>query len=218
MATPFRDWPWPIQALVFVALAVVIVLLGLYVPYSPVTTVREELEARKKQLAPLQAEVNTLRTYDQRKVELQGKMEALKKQLDTLQTIVPEDKQVDQFMLMLQGAAAASNVQIRRLTTKPVVAREYHFEMPFEIEADGPYFTLLDFFTRLSRLSRIINVGDLTLKGIGENQGAQKFHLTPGTSVTGTFTITTFFTKGSESMAAAAPGQPGAKPAAATKK
>jgi type IV pilus assembly protein PilO len=217
MATPFRDWPWPIQALVFVALAVVIVLLGLYVPYSPVTTVREELEAAKKQLAPLQAEVNTLRTYDQRKVELQGKMEALKKQLDTLQTIVPEDKQVDQFMLMLQGAAAASNVQIRRLTTKPVVAKEYHFEMPFEIEADGPYFSVLDFFTRLSRLSRIINVGDLTLKGLGEGTGAPRFHLTPGTSVTGTFTITTFFTKGSENAAARAPGQPGAKPAAAKK-
>ena len=213
MATPFRDWPWPIQALVFVALAVVIVLIGLYGPYSPVAAVRDDLEVAKKQLAPLQAEVNTLRTYDQRKVELQGKIEALKKQLDTLQTIVPEEKQVDQFMLMLQGAAAASNVQIRRLTTKPVVAKEYHFEMPFEVEADGPYFSVLDFFTRLSRLSRIINVGDLTLKGIGEGSG-QKFHLTPGTSVTGTFTITTFFTKSSESAAA---GQPGAKPAAAKK-
>ena len=33
--------------------------------------------------------------------------------------------------------------------------------MPFEVQADGPYFNLLDFFGRLSRLSRIINVGDL---------------------------------------------------------
>ena len=215
MATPFRDWPWPIQALIFVALAVVIVLVGLYGPYSPVASVRDDLEAAKKQLAPLQAEVNTLRTYNQRKVELQGKIEALKKQLDTLQTIVPEDKQVDQFMLMLQSAAVASNVQIRRLTTKPIVAKEYHYEMPFEIEADGPYFSVLDFFTRLSRLSRIINVGDLTLKGIGDIHG--KFHMTPGTSVTGTFTITTFFTKPSENTAATAAGQPGAKPAAAKK-
>ncbi len=217
MATPFRDWPWPIQALLFVALAVVIVLLGLYAPYSPVASVRDELEARKKELAPLQADVNRLRTYDQRRVELQGKIEALKKQLDTLQTIVPEEKQVDQFMLMVQGAAAASNVQIRRLTTKPVVAKEYHFEMPFEIEADGPYFSVLDFFTRLSRLSRIINVGDLTLKGIGDNQG-KKFRMTPGTSVTGTFMITTFFTKSSDNTAApAAPSKPATKPAAAKK-
>ena len=33
--------------------------------------------------------------------------------------------------------------------------------MPFEAQADGPYFNVLDFFSRLSRLSRIINVGDL---------------------------------------------------------
>ena len=65
--------------------------------------------------------------------------------------------------------------------------------MPFDIEADGPYYSVLDFFARLGRLSRIINVGDLKLNAIG-GVPAGKFHMTPGTSVTGTFTITTFFT------------------------
>jgi len=41
------------------------------------------------------------------------------------------------------------------------VTKEYHYEMPFEVQADGPYFNILDFFGRMSRLSRIINVGDL---------------------------------------------------------
>ena len=201
MATPFRDWPMSIQVLVFIALGAVIVVAGLYTPGSPVAKVRDDLDSATQQLKPLQDEVNRLQTYDRQRVELQGKMEALKKELDTLQTIVPEEKQVDEFIRMVQGAAAASNVSIRRLTTKPVVAKEYHFEMPFEIEADGPYFSVLDFFTRLSRLSRIINVGDLTFKGFAEGQ-SQKFPTAPGTTVTGIFTVTTFFTKSSEELAA----------------
>ena len=44
------------------------------------------------------------------------------------------------------------------LTAKPLPAEPYYFEMPFDVEADGPYFSVLDFFSRLGRLSRIINV------------------------------------------------------------
>src|SRR5260370_58866 len=89
-------------------------------------------------------------------------MDALNKQLDTLKTIVPEEKETDEFIRLVQGAASASNVQLRRLTAQAIVSKEYHYEMPFEVQADGPYFNILDFFGRLSRLSRIINVGDLT--------------------------------------------------------
>ena len=121
-------------------------------------------------------------------------MDALSKQLDTLKTIVPEDKDVDEFIRLMQGAASASNVQLRRLTSQAIVSKEYHYEMPFEVQADGPYFNILDFFGRLSRLSRIINVGDLTFADPDASKGS-KYPLRPGTTVTGTFTATTFFTK-----------------------
>ena len=134
--------------------------------------------------------LQSLRVYKQRRAELQSEMDALQKQLATLQTIVPEEKQADQFILMIQSAALSSGVSIRKLTAKPVATKPYYFEMPFDIEADGPYFSVLDFFARLGRLSRIINVGDLKLSGLGSGPQSAKFHMAPGTSVTGTFTIT----------------------------
>jgi hypothetical protein len=80
--------------------------------------------------------------------------------------------------------------------------------MPFEAQADGPYFNMLDFFSRLSRLSRIINVGDLQFDDPGQAKGA-KYAIRPGTTVSGIFTVTTFFTKPADT----APGTGGAKPA-----
>jgi len=74
------------------------------------------------------------------------------------------------------------------------VPREFHYEMPFEVQADGPYFNLMDFFGRLGRLSRIINVGDLEFDDPDKAKGT-KYPVRPGTTVSATFTATTFFTK-----------------------
>jgi type IV pilus assembly protein PilO len=212
MATPFKEWPWPIQGLIYLGVAFLIVLLGIWMPLSPVARVRTDLEAAKQQLKPLQSEVDNLRVFQQRRVELQSEMEALQKQLATLQTIVPEDKQVDQFIIMMQTAASTSGVSIRRITTKPIVPKDYHDEMPFELEVDGPYFSVLDFFGKLSRLSRIINVGDLKLSGLG-SPGAQAptFTVTPGTTVVGTMTVTTYFSKPAEEQPPPTPTKAGAK-------
>ncbi len=204
MTTSFRDWPWPLQALVYVVLGVAIVVAGFYTPGSPVRNRRVDLDAAQARKQPLQDEVNTLRDFERQRGQLQGEMEALQKQLATLQAIVPEDKQVDQFILMIQGAASSSDVSIRRLSTKTIVPREFHYEMPFEVEADGPYYAVLDFFGKLGRLSRIINVGDLVITGIGD-ENSRNEHMTRNTSVKGTFTVTTFFTKGGEEQLASMP-------------
>lgn len=210
MASSFREWPWPLQALLYFGIAVALTFAGLYVPGLPWASIRGQLEAAQAELKPLDAEVQNLRVYKQRRAELQTEMDALQKQLATLQTIVPEDKETDQFILMIQRSAVSAGVSIRILTAKPVAQKPYYFEMPFDIEADGPYYSVLDFFAKLGRLSRIINVGDLKLSAIGATgAGAGKFRVTPGTTVTGTFTVTTFFTSSAEGPPA--PTKPGQK-------
>ena len=179
MATSFREWPWPLQALLYVGVAVVLVLAGLYMPGLPLAGVRNQLESAQSQLKPLESEVQSLRVYKQRRAELESEMDALQKQLATLQTIVPEEKEADQFILMIQRSALGSGVAIRTLTAKPVAQKPYYFEMPFEIQADGPYYGVLDFFSSLGRLSRIINVGDLKLTSVGQRGGAANFTQCP---------------------------------------
>lgn len=200
MAMNFQEWPWPVQALFYVGLSVALVLVGLYVPGLPLSTVRTQLQTAQAEMKPLETEVQGLRVYKQRRAELQSEMDALQKQLATLQTIVPEEKQTDQFILMVQNAAVSSGATIRKMTSKPTASKNFYVEMPFEIEADGPYYSVLDFFARLGRLSRIINVGDLKLTAIGTKSNG-KFRMTPGTSVTGTFTITTFYTQAAQAQA-----------------
>jgi Tfp pilus assembly protein PilO len=211
MANPFQSMSVIMQGLLALAIAVVLVLAGVYVPVSQVAQERDEFDKAVRQRSQLNQEVTQLQVYRQRYGELKSQMDALSKQLETLKTIVPEEKEVDEFIRLVQGAAVASNVQIRRLTAQPIMAREYHYDMPFEVQADGPYFNVLDFFGRLSRLSRIINVGDLDFEDASGTKAA-KYALRPGTTVTGIFTATTFFTKPADAVSSISPTTGGAKP------
>jgi type IV pilus assembly protein PilO len=205
MANPLRDMSVIMQALVAVAVAIVLMVVGVYTPGSPIAREREELAIAVDKRAKLTQEVTQLQVYKQRYGELKQQMDALSKQLETLKTIVPEEKEADEFIRLMQGAASASNVQIRRLKSLAIVPKEYHYEMPFEVQADGPYFNVLDFFGRLGRLSRIINVGDLSFD-TPESAKGTKYPVRPGTTVSGIFTATTFFTKPADSGAAPAAG------------
>jgi type IV pilus assembly protein PilO len=213
MANPFRDMSVIMQGLVALAIAVILVLAGLYAPFSPVAQERSDYDAAVQARTKLTQEVTQLQVYKQRYGELKQQMDALSKQLETLKTIVPEEKEVDEFIRQVQGAASASNVQLRRLTAQPITPKEYHFEMPFEAQADGPYFNVLDFFSRLGRLSRIINVGDLQFEDVGGSKTA-KYPLRPGETVTGVFTVTTFFTKPADTAQGGAGGAKGSTPPA----
>jgi type IV pilus assembly protein PilO len=205
MAIAFREFPWYIQALLFVALAVLIIALGEFLPLSPVYQTRSNLDKLNADYAKLNQEVTALRVYERRYSDFRQEMEALQKQLETLKTIVPEEKELDEFIRLVQGAATAANVQVRRLTAQAVTPRDYHYEMPFEVQVDGPYYNVVDFFSRLSRLSRIINVGDISFTNPSDAKGT-KYPVRPGTTVSGTFTAMTFFTKAGE--------EPGGRPAA----
>ena len=211
MANPFRDMSVIMQGLVAAAIAVIVVLVGLFLPFSPVAQERDQVDQAVKERSQLNQEVQQLSVYKQRYSELKQQMDALNKQLDTLETIVPEEKETDEFIRLLQGAASASTVDLRRLkalTVSSSSSNVNYYEMPFEVQADGPYFNILDFFGRLSRLSRIINVGDLQFNDPGTTKGT-KYPIRPGTTVSGVFTATTYFTKPAD----AAPSTAAAKPA-----
>lgn len=210
MALSMRELPLFVQILLAAVVAVALIAAGVMVPGSPIHTLRQERADLLSQQKKLKEEVQPLEQVKAQEAQFRAEVIALQKQLETLKAIVPEEKEVDEFIRLVQGAAAGSGVDIRRMTAKAVRPQEYHAEMPFEIEVDGPYYSVLQFFSRLGQLSRIINVGDLGLSGLEEGK-ARKYLPRAGATVSGTFTAVTFFTKGPESAVAdTAPGkQPG---------
>jgi len=157
-------------------------------------------------------ENNELESYRPKLKDMERQLANLKQQLEIERRIVPDEKQVDTFIETMDGEAQKAGVELRRYFAKPVVAKEYYTEVPFDLELDGPYYSMLNFFDRVGKLERIVNVSGLlvaTTKTPSDAKVKHSYQYAPNESVAATFTATTFF---SHDLVPPA-GGPGAKPA-----
>src|ERR1700716_3523610 len=108
-------------------------------------------------------ENNELESYRPKLKQIDQQLAELKQQLEIEQRIVPDEKQVDGFITMLDSEAQKAGVELRRYSAKPTSSKEYYTEMPFDIELDGPYYSMLNFFDRVGKLERIVNMSGFML-------------------------------------------------------
>jgi type IV pilus assembly protein PilO len=162
-------------------------------------------------------ENNELESYRPKLKQMEQQLAELKQQLEIEQRIVPDEKQVDGFITMLDAEAQKAGVEIRRYAAKDVKSQQYYTEVPFEVEVDGPYYSALNFFDRVSKLERIVNINGLlvaTTKKPADAKVKHSYQYAPNESIVASFTATTYFSHDLQPSAAGAGTKPGT-PAAA---
>jgi type IV pilus assembly protein PilO len=168
----------------------------------------------QKAVAEKVRENNELESYRPKLKDMERQLANLKQQLEIERRIVPDEKQVDTFIEMMDGEAQKAQVELRRYTAQPTSSKEYYTEVPFAMELDGRYYDMLNFFDRVGKLERIVNISGLlvsTSKKPTDAKAKHQYQYGPNESVVATFTATTFFSHDLTPAAAA----PGAKPATA---
>jgi Tfp pilus assembly protein PilO len=137
-----------------------------------------------------------LESYAPKLKDMERQLANLKQQLEIERRIVPDDKEVDGFIKMLDAEALKAGIEIRRYTAEPVSSREFYTEVPFEIELDGPYYSVLNFFDRVGKLERIVNMSNLlvaTIKKPNEAKAKRTYQYAPNETIVATCQATTFF-------------------------
>jgi len=162
-------------------------------------------------------ENNDLESFRPKLKQIEQQLAELKQQLEIEQRIVPDEKKVDDFITTLDAEAQKSGVELRRFLAKDTKAQQYYTEVPFDLELDGRYYSVLEFFDRVSKLERIVNVSNLlvsTTKNPGGAKAKHTYQYAPNESIIATFTATTYFSHDLTPSAAGAgmkPGTPAAK-------
>ena len=175
------------------------------------STQRNANAAAQQSLDAKVRENQELESYKPKLADIERQLASLKQQLDIERRIVPDEKEVDAFIKMLGTEAVKAGIEVRRYTAKPLVSKDFYTELPFEIELDGPYFSVLGFFDRVRKLERIVNVSGLLMANTKKGSDAKTKHTyqyAPNESVVATCTATTYFSHDLQPPAAA-PGRPG---------
>jgi type IV pilus assembly protein PilO len=162
-------------------------------------------------------ENNELESYRPKLKMMEQQLAELKQQLEIEQRIVPDEKKVDEFITMMGAEAQKAGVEVRRYAARDTKSQQYYTEVPFDMELDGRYYSMLEFFDRVSKLERIVNISNLLVSTTKNPQGAKTKHqyqYAPIESVVASFTATTYFSHDTQPSAAstgAKPGTPAAK-------
>jgi type IV pilus assembly protein PilO len=173
------------------AIALTAVMYFLY--YKPIS---DENDKTAKQVASLRAENDSLRPYAKKTEDLERQIANLTQQLDQMKQIVPDSKEADQFIRMVNATANSSGIEVRSYVTKPMTTKEFFVEAPFDLELDGPYYSVLAFFDKLAKQERIVNVSNLQMASPEDSRDVKLKHrytYAPGETVVATCTATAYF-------------------------
>ncbi len=186
-----------------------LVTVGLYVTLFK--SQREQNTVAQQKLQDKLHENAELESYRPKLAEIERQLASLKQQLEIERRIVPDEKEADGFIRMMESEAQRAGIEIRRYTAKGVSAKDFYTEVPFELELDGPFYSMLGFFDRVGKLERIVNVSGLLVASTrkpGDAKAKHTYQYAPNESVVATCTATTFFSHDMEPVASTS-GKPG---------
>jgi len=172
---------------------------GFYSYYA--SAAQASIAEREARLMSLRADIQKGTAAGQRLPEFRRQIGSLEAQLEQLRAVLPEEQDVADLLRRVQSMATQSNLTILGFTPRPVAKRQMHMEWPIGLRLEGRYHDLGGFLERVSKFSRIINVGDVTIVAKGTAGGP---------TVTAELTATTFVLIESPATArpaAAAPGK-----------
>jgi type IV pilus assembly protein PilO len=206
-------------------LGLVALLIGAVYYFLPYNSKNQENLALQAKIKDKQAENARLREFEPKLLQLTRDMAILEQQIEREKKVVPDDKDADQFIRLLHDTAASSGIEIRRYTALPVGNHEFYSDVPFAIDIDGPYYSVMIFLQKVSELERIVNIDNLQIANPKKSSDAKvkaTYQYAPGETIVASCTATTFFSHEPEAVPAPAagpprPGQPAAAPAPAAR-
>jgi type IV pilus assembly protein PilO len=149
-----------------------------------VVDVQADIELRQSRLNTLKKDVKKGVEAARRLPEFQAQVDQLEERLASLTAVLPEQKDVADILRRIQTLATQSSLSIQRFTPQPTVQQSLYAEVPFRLEAAGTYHNLGEFFDRISKFPRIINISAIQIRG--HNDAAS------GTTITAECIATTF--------------------------
>jgi type IV pilus assembly protein PilO len=188
----FKELPY-VAKIGLVALVILLLAAGAYM--FALEPLAKANQADALTLKSKQAEIAQLTPYKAKLAELNAQTETLKMQMEAQRKIVPEEKEVPAFISLVENESVAAGVEVRRYTPKDTSAKEYYVEVPVEIDVDGPYYAVLNFYNRLQKSERIVNVGRLSMSALkgGKTTVRKAYKWSPNETVSASCLLTTFY-------------------------
>jgi type IV pilus assembly protein PilO len=136
--------------------------------YSPMSAAVTEKKARLEDLEQQHA----------KKTRMVAQLESLRKEVKELDAKLkeaiaqlPDQKEIPDLLSTVSSVARESGLEMLLFRQRPEVLQDFYAEVPVEMAMKGTYAQLDEFFDKVGKLNRIVNVKDITMKSPSVSEG-----------------------------------------------
>ncbi|MFA7349138.1 MAG: type 4a pilus biogenesis protein PilO [Methylotenera sp.] len=152
--------PAPVKAVLLAGVFLVLVALGYYFLWSPeleaLDTEKNKEQELRKVFLEKKSQAISLEAYKTQMVEIEKTFGALLKQL-------PDRSQIDGLLTDINQAGLSRGLEFELFKPGQESQADFYAEMPITIKLLGTYHDLGAFATDISKLSRIVTLGDIAV-------------------------------------------------------
>lgn len=169
MNIDFRDPKFLRWAGAILAIVVIVPLYYKSTMYSFTYASRQKnvmrLEARHNELS---RDLEKARLLVRNLERVEKEYEILREQWQVAQTLLPEQNEVPNLLRKVTAAGQQSGVEFDLFRPQASVPRGFYADNPVEVTVMGGYHQTGVFLSRLANLNRIVNVSNLSIKGVSD--------------------------------------------------
>ena len=133
---------------------------------------RAQVNVLEAEAQELQRKLNKVRVVASNLGEFEQEVADLERDLEVALKQLPNRKQFEDLLRDISTAGKKVGIDLTGINREKELEHDFYAEVPFKIRFDGSYHDIAKFFERLSKLSRIVNIGALEIKASREESGS----------------------------------------------
>lgn len=163
--TGLEGKPWYYSAIVGLLLAAGIVAALHWFWFKDMDS---QLQAKEEQLTGLQRRINEGRAAQARLPQFREEVARLEVDLKKLLEILPPRRNTEDLLERIETLTEQGDFNLLSFKPQSLQPVDFYSEWPIRIELEGSYHNLAEFFDKIGRFSRIINVDSMNISSLSE--------------------------------------------------
>lgn len=129
-----------------------------YMPKTEeITITKDDVNRLEQQLRTVKIRAKSLQKFRDEYADVQKKFqEALK--------LLPDKREIPNLLKSISQQGLDAKLEFRYFSPQPEKSKDFYMEIPVSMEIQGEYRNVLDFFDRVGRMDRIVNILNINMK------------------------------------------------------
>ena len=148
------------RILIFSGVFIAIIAIFVFVLFKPklaqISNLKTQLKTLEQKLVVAKKNAANLKTF-------QKKMEEAEVQFKTAMRQLPEKEEIPSLLTSISRSGQDVGLEFLLFEPKSEVRKEFYAEIPVAMQVKGSFHDLAIFFDKVARLSRIVNLKNITM-------------------------------------------------------